>query len=82
MLLQESQGRSSKLSKNRCRINIPIVAWEYERIYFNVTRVSLYWINFDIKQVCLVRFVLIKLQLVLLRFTLSFRLHTYFYRKS
>ena len=31
MILQDSQGRSSQLSKNRCRNNIPIVAWEYER---------------------------------------------------
>ena len=30
MSLQESQGRSSKLSKIRCRINIPVVAGEYE----------------------------------------------------
>ena len=31
MLLQDPQGKSSQLSKNRCRINIPIVAWEYEK---------------------------------------------------
>ena len=31
MLLQDSQGRSPNLQKNRCRINIPLVAWEYER---------------------------------------------------
>ena len=31
MLLQDSQGIFPNLSKNQCRINIPIVAWEYER---------------------------------------------------
>ena len=31
MLLQDSQGEHPNLSKNRCRINIPIVAWEYKR---------------------------------------------------
>ena len=31
MLLQVSQGISQHLAKNQCRINIPIVAWEYER---------------------------------------------------
>ena len=31
MLLQDSQGRSLHLSKNRYRINISTVAWEYER---------------------------------------------------
>ena len=30
MLLQDFQGISPNLSKNRCRINIPIVAWKYE----------------------------------------------------
>ena len=30
MLLQDSQQRSPNLSKNRSRINIPIVAWKYE----------------------------------------------------
>ena len=31
MLLQDSQGRSPQLSKNLCRSNILIIAWEYER---------------------------------------------------
>ena len=31
MLLQDSEGKSPNLSKNRYRINIPIVAWENER---------------------------------------------------
>ena len=30
MLLQDSQGRSPHFFKNRWRINIPIVVWEYE----------------------------------------------------
>ena len=41
MLLQDSQRRSPHLSKNRCRINIPIVAWEYERVFNQYSNATL-----------------------------------------
>ena len=43
MLLQDSQGKSQNLSKNRFRISIPIIEREYERIIrFCIAAVTLY----------------------------------------
>ena len=40
------------------------------------------WINFDIEGICLIRFVRITQQFVIIRFVLNIRFPTYFYWKS